>query len=292
MVEYQGMNQDITQRKQLEDQLHATQKMEALGHLSVGVAHEFNNVLNVITGYSELLQTSLPAGKDHKYAAEISKAGLRAAALTRQLLVFSRKQVIEPVLLDLNEAIREWHLTMLPLLLTRKIGVSLDLSPDLSWVKIDLGQIGQVLMNLATNARDAMPRGGSLTIKTANIELDEAFVTKNRYVTPGPYAMLSFRDTGCGMDAETQARVFEPFFTTKAPGKGTGLGLATVFGIVKQNSGYIVVDSQAKSGTTFRIYLPATADYKSADTIKSRNRKLLPIEAKAHVEDTPQPLPL
>lgn len=276
VVEYHGMNEDITQRKLLEEQLQATQKMEALGHLSVGVAHEFNNVLNVITGYSELLQTNLPSGKEHRYAAEISKAGLRAAALTRQLLVFSRQQVIQPVLLDLNEAIREWHATMLPLLLNHKIHAHLKLSSDLAWVKIDLGQIGQILMNLAINARDAMPHGGQLTIETANVELDESYARSNKYLPPGSYVMLSFSDNGCGMDADTRARVFDPFFTTKVPGKGTGLGMSTVFGIVKQNSGYIVVESELNSGASFKIYFPPTQDHTLTDASPSRKKRVLP----------------
>jgi len=255
VVEYHGMNEDITQRKSLEDELRGTQKMDALGHFAVNVAHEFNNMLNVISGYAELLQNKLPSGKNRNYAAEISKAAFRAAALTSQLLVFSRKQQVHPVLLDLNGSIRKWHGMMTPLL-GKNIALTLNLSSDLWWVKVDPGQIDQILMNLAINAGDAMPRGGNLLIETINVELDEIHSGEKTSVEPGSYVMLSFGDTGCGMDADTRAQIFEPFFTTKPPGKGTGLGLSTVFGIVKQNSGHIVVHSEPQRGTTFRIYFP------------------------------------
>jgi signal transduction histidine kinase len=255
VVEYHGMNEDITERKSLEEELRQTQKMDALGHFAVNVAHEFNNLLNVITGYGELLQSHLPLGRDRDYAMEMFKAAVRAAALTSQLLVFSRRQPVHLSLLDLNAAIRKWYL-MMTRLLDKKIAVTLKLSPDLWWVKVDSGQIEQILMNLAINAGDAMPHGGNLIIETTNVELDETHSSKNTSVVPGSYIMMSFGDTGCGMDADTQARMFEPFFTTKSPGKGTGLGLSTVFGIVKQNYGHIVVHSEPKLGTTFRIYFP------------------------------------
>jgi two-component system, cell cycle sensor histidine kinase and response regulator CckA len=256
VVRHEGMNEDITQRKLLEDQLRQAQKMEAVGLLAGGVAHDFNNALGVITGYSDLLQMNLPAGDlSHKYAVEIAKAGRRAAALTRQLLAFSRKQVIQPVVLDLNSATRELE-KMLGRLIGEHIEVTFKRSPGLGWVKMDPGQVEQILMNLAVNARDAMPQGGRMCIETANVELDETYARQNAYVRPGPYVMLSVSDTGCGMNKETQNRVFEPFFTTKQPGKGTGLGLSTVYGLAKQNSGYITVSSELGKGTAFRLYMP------------------------------------
>jgi two-component system, cell cycle sensor histidine kinase and response regulator CckA len=259
VVRYEGMNEDITQRKVLEGQLRQAQKMEAVGQLAGGVAHDFNNALGVITGYSDLLQMNLPAGDlSHKYAVEIAKAGRRAAALTRQLLAFSRKQIIQPVVLDLNAATSELE-KMLGRLIGEHIAVTFKRSPGLGWVNMDPGQVEQILMNLAVNARDAMPDGGKLCVETANVELDETYARQNAYVRPGSYVMLSVSDTGCGMNKETQSRVFEPFFTTKEPGKGTGLGLSTVYGIVKQNSGYITVSSELGKGTAFRLYVPRLA---------------------------------
>jgi two-component system cell cycle sensor histidine kinase/response regulator CckA len=256
VVGYEGMNEDITQRKLLEAQLRQAQKMEAVGQLAGGVAHDFNNALGVITGYSDLLQMSLPAGDpSHRHAAEIAKAGRRAAALTRQLLAFSRKQVIQPVVLDLNAATTELE-KMLRRLIGEDIEIIFKRSPGLGRVKMDPGQVEQVLMNLAVNSRDAMPQGGRLCIETANIELDETYARQLGYVIPGSYVMLSVSDNGCGMDKETQLHIFEPFFTTKEPGKGTGLGLSTVYGIAKQNAGYIVAYSEVGKGTTFKLYLP------------------------------------
>ncbi len=259
VVRYEGMNEDITQRKLLEAQLLQAQKMEAVGQLAGGVAHDFNNALSVITGYSDILQINLPPGDAaHKHAEEIAKAGRRAAALTRQLLAFSRKQVIQPVVLDLNAATSELE-KMLRRLIGEHIEITFKRSPALGLVKMDPGQVEQVLMNLAVNARDAMPQGGKLCIETANVELDETYARQNLFVTPGPHVMLSVSDTGCGIDKETQLHIFEPFFTTKEPGKGTGLGLSTVYGIAKQNAGYIMVYSEVGKGTTFRLYLPRLA---------------------------------
>jgi two-component system cell cycle sensor histidine kinase/response regulator CckA len=256
VVRYEGMNEDITQRKQLEGQLLQAQRMEAVGQLAGGVAHDFNNALGVITGYSDLLQMNLPAGDlSHRYAVEIANAGRRAAALTRQLLAFSRKQVIQPVVLDLNATTGELE-KMLGRLIGENIEVTFKRGAGLGWVKMDPGQVEQILMNLAINARDAMPQGGRLCIETANVELDETYARQNPYVRPGSYVMLSVSDTGCGMDNETQLHVFEPFFTTKEPDKGTGLGLSTVYGIAKQNAGYIMVCSELGKGTTFRLYVP------------------------------------
>ena len=256
LVRFEGMNEDITPRKLLEGQLLQAQKMEAVGQLAGGVAHDFNNALGVITGYSDLLQMNLPAGDlSHKYAVEIAKAGRRAAALTRQLLAFSRKQIIQPVVLDLNAATSELE-KMLGRLIGEHIEVTFKRSPDLGWIKMDPGQVEQILMNLAVNARDAMPEGGKLCIETANVELDETYARQNAYVRPGSYVMLGVSDTGCGMNKELQSRVFEPFFTTKEPGKGTGLGLSTVYGIAKQNAGYIMVSSELGKGTALRLYVP------------------------------------
>jgi two-component system, cell cycle sensor histidine kinase and response regulator CckA len=260
LVRYEGMNEDVTQRKLLEDQLRQVQKMEAVGQLAGGIAHDFNNTLTIITGYSDLLRIQLPVGNpSHKHAEEITKAARRAAALIRQLLAFSRKQVIQPVVLDLNAATREFE-KMMHHLITEDIEITFRRSPDLGRVKMDPGQVEQILMNLAVNARDAMPRGGRLCIETANVELDETYARQNVHVTPGSYVMLSVGDTGCGMDKETQLRIFEPFFTTKEVGKGTGLGLSTVYGIAKQNAGYITAFSALGKGTTFRLYLPRLDD--------------------------------
>ena len=260
VVGYEGMNEDVTQRKLLEDELRQAHKMEAVGQLAGGIAHDFNNTLSIITGYSDLLQMKLPVGApSHRHAEEIGKAGHRAAGLIRQLLAFSRKQVIQPVVLDLNAAIREFE-KMMHHLIAEDIEITFKRSPDLGRVKMDPGQVEQILMNLAVNARDAMPQGGSLCIETANVELDETYTRQIAHVPPGPYVMLSVSDTGCGMDRETQCHIFEPFFTTKEVGKGTGLGLSTVYGIVKQNAGHISAYSELGKGTTFRLYLPQIGD--------------------------------
>ena len=260
VVRYEGMCEDVTQRIFLEDQLRQAQKMEAIGQLAGGVAHDFNNALGVITGYSDLLLTSLREGDvSHKYAREIAKAGGRAATLTRQLLAFGRKQVIQPIILDLNIATEEFE-KMLCRLIGEDIKVIFRRGSDLGPVKMDPGQVEQILMNLVLNARDSMPRGGRLSIETANVELDETFARQHAFVHPGPYVRLSVSDTGCGMDKDTLHHIFEPFFTTKKPGKGTGLGLSTVYGIVKQNAGYVMVYSEVGKGTTFRLYLPRLAN--------------------------------
>jgi two-component system, cell cycle sensor histidine kinase and response regulator CckA len=260
VVRYEGMCEDATQRIFLEDQLRQAQKMEAIGQLAGGVAHDFNNALGVITGYSDLLLASLQEGDvSHKYAREIAKAGGRAATLTRQLLAFGRKQVIQPIILDLNIATEEFE-KMLCRLIGEDIKVIFRRGSDLGPVKMDPGQVEQILMNLVLNARDSMPRGGRLSIETANVELDETFARQHAFVHPGPYVRLSVSDTGCGMDRDTLHHIFEPFFTTKGPGKGTGLGLSTVYGIVKQNAGYVMVYSEVGKGTTFRLYLPRLAN--------------------------------
>ena len=257
---------DVTERKaaeesrarlaMVEEQLRQSQKMEAVGRLAGGVAHDFNNLLTAISGYSDLLLHRLPEYSTlRRDVEEIRKAGDRAAALTRQLLAFSRRQVLQPKVLDLNAVVTNMG-QMLRRLIGEDIELSTDLSPSLSRVKADPGQIEQVIVNLAVNARDAMPDGGRITIATADAELSPAYAVAHPEVRPGPHVLLSVADTGHGMNDETQAHLFEPFFTTKERGKGTGLGLATVYGIVQQSGGHIRVNSAADRGSTFLIYLP------------------------------------
>jgi len=251
--------EDVTERRALEQQLQQSQKMEAVGRLAGGIAHDFNNLLMVISGYSEFLLDRLgPDPALRGPAQEIAGASQRASSLTRQLLAFSRKQMLAPKILDLNEVVTE-NLK----LLTRVIGEDIDLvmvpAAVLGSVRADAGQIDQVIMNLAVNARDAMPTGGKLTIETSNVSLDEEYARFHAPLRPGDYVMLSISDSGQGMDSETQSHIFEPFFTTKGT-KGTGLGLSTVYGIVKQSGGYIWVSSEAGKGTTFKIYFPRVAE--------------------------------
>ncbi|MGB2603484.1 MAG: ATP-binding protein [Candidatus Sulfotelmatobacter sp.] len=251
--------EDVTERHTLEQQLQQSQKMEAVGRLAGGIAHDFNNLLMVISGYSEFLLDRLgPEPELRAPAQEIASAAGRASALTRQLLAFSRKQMLAPKILDLNGVVTE-NLKML----TRMIGEDIELvmvpAAGLGAVRADAGQIEQVIMNLAVNARDAMPGGGKLTIEISNVSVDEERARVQAPLKPGNYVMLAISDTGAGMDAETQSHIFEPFFTTKGP-KGTGLGLSTVYGIVKQSGGYIWVNSETGKGTTFKIYLPRVAE--------------------------------
>ena len=247
---------DVTERRRLEEQFRQTQRMEAVGQLAGGVAHDFNNLLTVITGYCELLVHSLAdRAPDLRRVQEVHRAALRAASLTRQLLAFSRKQVLELRVLDLNEVVQGMA-PMLSRLLGEHVQLNTPPAPHLGHVKADPGQIEQIVMNLAINARDAMPDGGTLNIELADVELDEAPRGVDAALRSGPHVMLAVSDTGCGMDAATRARIFEPFFTTKEVGKGTGLGLATVYGIVQQSDSAIQVESEPGRGATFRIYLP------------------------------------
>jgi two-component system cell cycle sensor histidine kinase/response regulator CckA len=251
-----GVATDITERKKAEDQLRQAQKMEAVGQLAGGVAHDFNNLLGVIIGYADLLQKDIgPQHPGMRRLEQIHKASGRAIALTRQLLAFSRKQVLQPRVLDLNAVVGEVE-KMLARLIGEDIQISTVLAPQLGRVKADPGQVEQVIVNLAVNARDAMPGGGKLIIETGNVELDDNYLRHHAGARPGPHVVLAVSDTGHGMDAETLARIFEPFFTTKEQGKGTGLGLSTVYGIVKQSGGYVMVYSEPGRGTTFRVYLP------------------------------------
>jgi nitrogen-specific signal transduction histidine kinase/CheY-like chemotaxis protein len=247
---------DITERKRLEEQLRQSQKMEAIGRLAGGVAHDFNNLLTSMLGHTALALETLPADDPARSDIQmVQRSAERAADLTFQLLAFARRQLIEPKLLNLNELILNIHK-----MLRRLIGENIELvilpAPELGWIKADPGQLEQVLLNLSLNARDAMPNGGKLVIETANIRLNQAQFWEHSEISPGEYVVLSVIDTGIGMSEAVKARIFEPFFTTKAEGRGTGLGLATCFGIVKQNNGHIWLSSEENKGTTFKVYLP------------------------------------
>jgi PAS domain S-box-containing protein len=251
--------EDVTERRALEEQLRQAQKIEAVGQLAGGMAHEFNNYLGIVLGYSELLLEEAGTTEGlRRNVAEIKAATQRAASLTRQLLALSRRQVLEPKVLDINVVVWETH-KLLRRLIPGNIDLVPMLEPNLQPVKVDPAQIQQILINLVVNARDAMPKGGKVVIETANVELDEEYAGRHLAVQPGHYVMLAVSDNGSGIDEPTQARIFEPFFTTKQEGKGTGLGLSTVYGIVRQSGGHVTVESALHEGTRFRIYLPPTA---------------------------------
>jgi two-component system, cell cycle sensor histidine kinase and response regulator CckA len=252
---YEGTVEDISQRKRLETQLRLAQKMEAVGQLAGGIAHDFNNLLAVIMGYSEMLEEQSDPGTSlHKGVTEIRKAGQRAVSLTRQLLAFGRQEAFDPKVLNLNTAVKDTEL-MLRRLVGEDIELTTSLAQDLGYVKADLGQLEQVIVNLVVNARDAMPDGGKVIIETANVDVDAAYAARRGGILPGSFVLLAVSDTGTGMDVETQSHIFEPFFTTKERGKGTGLGLSTAYGAIKQNEGFIWVDSEPEKGTRFQILL-------------------------------------
>jgi len=256
-----GTLEDVTEQRQLQ-----AQKMEAVGMLAGGIAHDFNNLLGVVIGSAEFLMSGVGAEEQsRKYVLEILKASERATTLVHQLLAFTRQQVLAPRIIVLNETVMRIH-SLLQRLIGENIQLEARLAPDLGRVKVDPGQLEQVIMNLAVNSRDAMPQGGKLTIETQNLEIDEAYVRSHKDVRPGSYVMVAVSDTGTGMDAETQSHIFEPFFTTKETGRGTGLGLATVYGIVKQSGGHIWLYSEVGRGTTFKIYFPKTEETETVET--------------------------
>jgi PAS domain S-box-containing protein len=286
-----SIGEDVTEHLHLEQQFRQAQKMEAVGRLAGGVAHDFNNLLTAILGGADLaLEEMAPDAPGRADLEEIRKASVRAAALTRQLLAFSRQQVLEPRVLDLNELVQEME-KLLRRLIGEDISLRTVLAPDLGAVRADPGQLEQVIANLVVNARDAMPRGGRLTIETTDADLDARYGEEHAPVTPGPYVMLAISDTGTGMDADTKARIFEPFFTTKQQGKGTGLGLSTVYGIVKQSGGYIWVYSEAGQGATFKVYLPRIAatpqplERAAEGAVRGGTETVLVVEDEAQVGD-------
>lgn len=276
--------QSLLEKAKLEDQLRQAQKLESIGRLAGGIAHDFNNFLTVIQGYSELLQQGLEKRDPLRfYADRIGEAGERAARLTSQLLAFSRKQVVKSKPVNVNDVVRDTK-NLLQSLIGEDISLVTRCDPDLGQVMADPDQLHQVLMNLAANARDAMPAGGSLTIETARVTIDESYVRAHHEAAPGPCVVMTVKDTGVGMDETTRRNVFEPFFTTKGAGKGTGLGLATVYGIVHQFNGWIEVDSRPGQGATFRIYLPrvdkevAETGHLAAEAVPSGSETILLVE--------------
>ncbi|HTA29068.1 MAG TPA: ATP-binding protein, partial [Candidatus Cybelea sp.] len=255
---YLSLAMDVTERLSLEAQLRQSQKMESVGQLAGGIAHDFNNLLTVINGHASLLTAAEKLTHEGTESLkEIVEAGKRAGALTRQLMTFSRKQEFHPQVVDLNEVVN--NITkMLRRILGEDVALQVDFSPGLPSITADLGMIEQVLLNLAVNSRDAMPRGGQLTVKTSTVAIDPAAAQYNPEAAPGRFVCLTFSDTGCGIASENLGRIFEPFFTTKELDRGTGLGLATVYGIIKQHLGWIDVQSRLGEGTSFQIYLPAS----------------------------------
>lgn len=286
---WHGFIHDISERKQLEEQFRQSQKMEAIGQLAGGVAHDFNNLLTVIIGYSDMFLAQNTDARSSRLISNVRHAGERAKALTQQLLAFSRKQMLEPAILDLNAVLSDIS-KILRRLISENILLTLTLTPGISRVKIDPHQIEQVVINIVVNARDAMPDGGHFSIHTQDVELDESYCHLHPECKPGRYVQLSMSDTGCGMAPAVRARIFEPFFTTKGPGKGTGLGLSTVFGIIKQSDGQIQVYSEVGVGTSFKIYLPAVDKTDETDLEASKSEaiphgqeKILLVEDDSHV---------
>jgi PAS domain S-box-containing protein len=291
LVRIWGVQRDVTERVQLEEQLRTKQELEAIGRLAGGIAHDFNNLVGIILGHAELLSAGSDLTERLKNGlAQIRRAGERAAALTHQLLAFSRKQVLQPKVLDLNAIVADVQ-KMLARVIGEDIELVTRLHPSLAPVKADPVQMEQVLMNMAVNARDAMPRGGTLLIETANAAPDEALARQHPNLATGPYVMLTVSDTGHGMDAQTLEHVFEPFFTTKELGKGTGMGLATVYGIVTQSGGNISVSSELGKGTTFRVYLPAetaaaeTRVEESAEAVVGGTETILVVEDESNLRE-------
>jgi len=280
-----GIGQDVTERVRLEEQYRQSQKMEAIGLLAGGIAHDFNNLLTAIEGYSMLMAEAMrPDDPQQAHLAEVRRAAERATALTRQLLAFGRRQILEPRVLDLRDSVRSMG-PMLKRLIGENVDIVVTANANPARVKADPGQIEQVILNLAINARDAMPRGGMLTFDVSDARLTIADARSGATVVPGRYTLLTVSDTGQGMDAETQARVFEPFFTTKQKGKGTGLGLSTVYGIVKQSDGYIWVESTPGEGTRFSIYLPGVDQDVQPAVPRPGNESLTGAETIFVVED-------
>ncbi len=281
--------EDLTDRDAMEGQLRQSQRMEAVGRLAGGIAHDFNNLLTVIVGYAELVLRQLDPGTPlQRDVAEIRRAGINAAALVRQLLAFGHKRTLQPQILDVNEVVFRMN-GLLRRLIDENVVLATELATHLDLVLADPGQVEQIILNLALNARDAMPEGGRLTIETANVELDAQWVAQHPGASEGHYVRLVITDTGMGMDGTVQAKLFEPFFTTKERGRGTGLGLATVYGIVRQNGGSIFVDSRPGYGSTFTIFLPRTEQ--SADPSKAARlatQALGGAEAILLVEDQPE----
>jgi signal transduction histidine kinase/CheY-like chemotaxis protein len=253
-----AIGRDITAQKRAEDQLRQAQKMEAVGRLAGGVAHDFNNILGIITACTELLRSRMPVGVPGSYIDNITKAAERGATLTRQLLAFSRKQVVQPTVLNLKDRLKEVTKLLRPLM-GDDVEIVLNAKSQMAFIEADPGQLDQIVLNLAVNARDAMPRGGKLILESAVMNFDQVFADQHPPLTAGEYVLLAVSDTGMGMDEAIMSRIFEPFFTTKETGKGTGLGLATVYGIVKQAGGHILVYSEPGRGTTFRVYFPSAA---------------------------------
>ncbi len=278
---------DLTETRQLEEQYRQAQKMEAIGRLAASVAHDFNNLLTVISGYAELLSRGNVAARDlEEYAQQILKAGEQASRLTRQLLAFSRRQSVRSVVLDPVVLLNNLH-KMLARLIGADVRLSMTHQPGVGLVRADPGHLEQVIFNLAVNARDAMPTGGELAIDTALVEVDSARAARHPNVRPGPHVQISVRDTGCGMDEATRARIFEPFFTTKEAGKGTGLGLATVYGIVQAHQGFLEVESEPGRGTTFRIWLPSVQGMADSSGLSRELRGARGNETILVVEDEP-----